>query len=735
MKATQNNQMWGRPARAAMGVLAMLMLEAGGPRLSAQNAQEKPAAPPAPAKEAAAKPNTPEPGEYNNSVTVGVGHFFTSGDNAAFMRRVQYPSGTFGGLEELHFEEAVGKKGLFELDARGIFENEDYSIAVGIRDPDVGFLRGGYTQFRTWYDGSGGFSPTSNAWVSLYNEELHVDRSKAWVEGGLTLPGWPVIGVGYSYDKRDGKKDSTSWGDYSLSGNNSNLRNIVPTFLDLDEQRHTVHADINHIIGKTTFGAGVRYENDDIDDSRNIARRPGDPVRERTVTQVDNTDADILNARGFSETRFSPKAMLAVGFSFTRLDTDVAGSRIYGPDYNSPFNPLYANRQANDEGFLDLSGGSRVDQYVANVNFMLTPWTNFTIVPSLRIEHQEQVGVAMFTETRVTNAANPVSLTDVVNRRERDFTDVTESLEARYKGITNWTFYARGEWLEGQGRLKESEFDVEDQGVGPVQLQRDTDSERFVQKYTVGANWYPHRKVNLSSQYFYRSRRNDYDHNVDSTIYNPPATNNLYPAFIERHEFNTHDVNVRMTFRPLAGLTLVSRYDYQLTTYQTKGGINNAGIALNEIESAEATAHIFSQSASWSPLPRWYLQGSVSYAFQRTESPVSDLTGAAANLVQNAENDYFTANVLTGYALCPATDLQAQYLYYRADNYVDNSGYSVPYGAGVEQHGVTVALLNRLRKNLLWKIQYGYFTGHDQTSGGNNDYQAHLVYSSMQLLF
>jgi len=268
-----------------------------------------------------------------------------------------------------------------------------------------------------------------------------------------------------------------------------------------------------------------------------------------------------------------------------------------------------------------------------------------------------------------------------------------------------------------------------------VQLQRDTDSERFVQKYTVGANWYPHRKVNLSSQYYYRSRRNNYDHNVDSTIYNPPATNNLYPAFIERHEFTTHDVNVRMTFRPLAGLTLVSRYDYQVTHYRMKGGINNAGIALDEIESAEATSHIFSQSASWSPLPRWYLQGSVSYAFQRTESPVSELTGAAANLVQNAENDYFTANVLTGYAICPATDLQAQYSYYRADNYVDNSSISLPYGAGAENHGVTVALINRLRKNLLWKIQYGFFAGHDQSSGGNNDYQAHLVYSSWQLLF
>jgi len=731
MKATDNNAGRGRRALGVM-VLAALAFAPGGPRLIAQ---DKPAAAPVPAKEPAAKSNEPEPGEYNNSLTLGVGHFFSGGDTAAFMRRIQYPSGTFGGVEELHFEQAVGKKGLFELDGRGLFDNHDYSLSLGVRNPDIGYLRGGYSQFRTWFDGSGGYSPTSNAWVTLYNEELFVDRSRAWVEGGLTLPGWPVIGVGYSYDKREGKKDSTTWGDYSLSGNNANPRGIAPTFLDLDEQRHTIHADVKHTIDKTSFGAGVRYEQDDIDNSRNIARRPGDPARQRKVTQTDSTDADILNARAFVETRFTPKAMFAMGYSYTRLDTDIAGSRIYGSDYDSPFNPLYANRQNNDEGFLDLSGGSRVDQYVANLNFMLTPWTHFTIVPSLRIEHQEQVGVAMFTETRVTNAAAPPSLTDVLNRQERDFTDVTESLELRYKGITNWAFYARGEWLEGQSQLEESEFDVEDEGVGPAQLQRDTDSERFVQKYTMGANWYPHRKVNFSGQYYYRSRRNDYDHNVDSTAFNPPATNNLYPAFIERHEFNTHDVNFRMTLRPLAGLTLVSRYDYQVTSYNTKGGANNAGIALGEIESAEATSHIFSQNVSWSPLPRLYLQASISYALQHTDSPVADSTGASANLVQNAENDYWNASVMAGYALTKASDLQAQYYYYRADNYVDNSSVSVPYGAGTEQQGVTVALINRLRKNMLWKIQYGFFTGHDQTSGGHNDYDAHLVYSSWQLLF
>ena len=722
----------GGRTRGAVWLVAIAVLASSGEgaRLAAQ---EKPAV--AASKEPPAKPDEPQPGEYNNSVTLGVGHIFPGDDTAQMMRRLQLPGETFGGVEELHFEQAVGKKGLFQIDGAGIFDNHDYSLKLDLSHPEIGYVRGGHREFRTWYDGSGGFSPASNAWVNIYNDELRLDRRQTWIEGGLTLPNWPVFTLRYSYEERDGKKDSTIWGDYSLSANNANLRGIVPTFRGIDERRHTVDADVKHTIGDTTFGAGMRYERDDIDNTLNIARRPGDATRFRAVTQTDRTDADIFNGRAFGERRFGSNVLLTVGGSYTRLDTDIGGDRIYGPTYASPFNPLYANRQNNDEGFIDLSGGSRVDQYVANINLMFIPWTHVTIVPSVRIEHQEQVGDALFTETRVTNAATAAVLTDVFNTRERDFTDVTESLEVRYTGITNWSLYARGEWLEGQGRLKETEFDVEDEGVGPVQLQRLTDSERLVQKYVAGANWYPHRKANFGAQYYYRTRRNDYDHDIDSTRFNPPATNNLYPAFIKRHEFTTHDVNVRMTLRPFASLTLVSRYDFQISSYNMQGDINSFGVRLKEIESAEATSHIFSQGLSWSPLPRLYLQGNISYAIQRTETPASSLTGGAANLVQDAENDYWNASAMVGYALCEKSDLQSQYYYYRADNYVDNSNVGLPYGAGAEQHGVTLTFLNRLRKNLLWKIQYGFFTGHDQLAGGHNDYHAHMVYSSWQYLF
>jgi hypothetical protein len=530
-------------------------------------------------------------------------------------------------------------------------------------------------------------------------------------------------------------KDSTIWGDYSLTLNTANLRGIVPTYLGIDEHRHIVDTDMKQSFSNFTYGVGVRYEHDDLENTRNITRRPLDPARVRTVTQTDDMTADIFNFHGYAEMRLSPKVLFTTGYAYTWLDTDVGGSRLYGPA--TPGGPL--NPQSNDEGFYDLAGGSRVDQYVANFNFMITPWQHVTIVPSVRVEHQEQNGTVMFVETRVTNSAAPPAMEDIVNSRVRRFTDVAEGLELRYTGITNWSLYARGEWVQGQGTLKEDEFDVIDPDPSFPQvrtnIQRVTESERFVQKYSIGANWYPCRQANFAAQYYFRSRQNDYDHLVDTASFNRPFTNDLYPAFINSQQFDTHDVNFRVTLRPAANVTLVSRYDFQVTTYSMSGTTNTFGALSAEVDSAETVAHIFSQSVSWSPVPRLFLQGSLTYALDSTENPAADLTGALLNVVQDAENDYWNASLTAGYALNRISDLQVNYSYYRADNYVDNSSVSLPYGAGAEEHGVTVTLVNRLKRNVLWKIQYGYFSGESETSGGNNDYDAHLVYSSLTYLF
>jgi hypothetical protein len=114
--------------------------------------------------------------DYRNWVQLGLGGAFVSDDKAAFQRRHSLPRGAFGGIEDFHYEEDVGKKGLISFDGRGIIGPHDYDIRMSLSDPDKGYVRGGYREFRTYYDGSGGFLPDGRQWFSLYNEDFKLDR-------------------------------------------------------------------------------------------------------------------------------------------------------------------------------------------------------------------------------------------------------------------------------------------------------------------------------------------------------------------------------------------------------------------------------------------------------------------------------------------------------------------------------------------------------------------------------
>jgi hypothetical protein len=143
------------------------------------------------------------------------------------------------------------------------------------------------------------------------------------------------------------------------------------------------------------------------------------------------------------------------------------------------------------------------------------------------------------------------------------------------------------------------------------------------------------------------------------------------------------------------------------------------------------TSHIFAQNVSWSPCSRLYLQAGFNYVVSETKTPTSDYT----QTVLNSENNYWTLNFNSGLVLDNKTDLNLGYTYYRADDYTDNSTVGVPYGAGAEEHGITATIARRLTERLRLTLRYGFYHSEDETSGGHNNYEAHVLFSSLQYRF
>ncbi len=647
---------------------------------------------------------------YNNWIEFSAGGFFIEGSKSQFQQR--HRSGeVFGGIEDFHYTTPIATNTTLTADGRALFDNHDYRLRLEVAREKLGYVRFSYNEFRTWYDGDGGFYPPTGAWFPLSGDALALDRGEISFEAGLTLEKVPKITFKYAHKYRDGEKSSTVWG---LTHPTLGVtRGLSPSFYEIDEHSDLFEMDATHRIKKTDLGLGLRYETGKFDNALKIDHSPGEPAEQR-ITDRQGTTYDLINVHAFTETWIKKNLLLSSGYSFSDLDNNFSGSRIYGTD----FDVGYAPSATDGPGYVGLNGGSRLQEYVMNLNLLAKVSDHFSIIPSVRAQKEDSDADSSGSQT-LGGVSTPFSA-----RSDRGLLDVRERLDLRYTGLTNLVLYGRGEWTEGDGNLKEFG------GVtvsGPAIINRETEDSRFFQKYSAGARWYPTRRVTVDVGGYYKLNKYDYDYRQDSTP-NIAGSLNRYPAFLVMQNFETYDGNLRLTLRPWQNVTLVSRYEYQLSTIHTKP---DAVSGLADVKSSEMTSHIFAQNISWSPWSRLCLQLGFNYVLSKTETPASDFT----QTILDAQNNYWTLNFSSGLVLDDKTDLNLSYFYYQADNYRDNSTVGVPYGVGAEEHGITATLVRRLTRNLRLTLKYGYFDYADVTSGGNRNYQAHMVFSSLQYRF
>jgi hypothetical protein len=700
--------------------------------------------------------------DYKNWIELGIGGVSISGNSAQFKQDHGISGDVFGGIQDMHFEENVGKKAVLSVDGHAIFDNNDYDVKVELSQPGLGYIRAGYTAFRTWYDGDGGFFPPHGTFIQPQNQDLHIDRDEEWVEIGLRAPNWPEITLRYSHEDRYGQKDSTIWGDTTLTGIAVNpARKIAPAFRDIDESRDIFSLDAVKTFGNTDVGLGMRFEHNDNDDSLNLERGAGQlppavpaPGAQRFITQNDHNDLDAYNGHVTTETRLSESLWFTTAYSYSTLGSDISGTRIYGSQYDSMFGDPVITLQNRDEGFLNLVGTSQVDEHVFNINLLWMPVKDLTVLTAFRYTHQDKEADSIFLDT--STAANTAPFTPTnpkggfhavkiglnSENTSESFDNYAQRLELRYAGIKNWLFYTEGEWEEECGNVHEHEV------VGPTnQGSMNKDTSQLWQKYTAGANWYPTDRLNLSAQYYYKVA--EYDNDFLSDVASPPTLGSERNQRLLNQDWSTNDANIRITWRPkipacLGTLSLVSRYDYVSALITGQWGISPAGTGsgltgtiLDSEHTALITNHEITETLTWNPLARLYLQGTASYVLNQTDTPAANinLIPNTSPTITNFRDDYWTAVGGVGFILNQKTDLHADYTFYRADDYLKNVRVALPYGIGATEHTVSVSISRQLAKNVRLTVKYAYFNYADETFGGHNNYEAHSVFSSLQFRF
>jgi len=652
---------------------------------------------------------------YNNWIELSTGALLTQGNANQATQGKQLNTGVFGGIEDLHYESLVAKKTTLTLDGHSIFDQNDYSVGAGLVRDDLGFVRVHFENFRTWDSGNGGYVPTDQLSYALPGDPLALDRGLMSLEMGLAKPDLPQITFKYSHNYRNGEESSTLWG--PVHDPSYSVYRPYPGINNINETSDTFQLDLTDHYKKVNYGAGVSFETGNLNNANELTFWQGEPIQQN-LTEQQNVSYDMFSTHAFAESWIKNNLFLSTGFMYASLDDSFAGSQIYGDDFDVAYSPTYPGL---GYGYTGLNGGARENEYIMNANLMWLTTKNFSIIPSLRVQEEDWNANSAGTGTLGTDTQ------DFNSSSGSESLDVCERLDLRYTGVTNWVFNAGGQWTEGQGNLHENGGLTQVNGIGQTPVQFATDDSRLLQKYSTSARWYPVRQASLDFGGYYKINTYNYNFTQDNTP-NDLSTGNAYPGFLVYQGFETLDGNVRLTLRLPKNIMLVSRYEYQYSTISTRP---DPASGLSQQQSSTMNSQIIGQNASWSPLDWLGLQAGFNYVISETKTPASDFTQA----ILNSQNNYWTVNLNSDFVLDAKTDLNLGYYYYRAADGQDNIVGGLPLGTDEENHSITATLTRRVSKNLRWNLKYAYTHYEDYASGGSFNYNASLIYSSLQYRF
>lgn len=632
-----------------------------------------------------------------------------TGDEAAFARRTQKPANGGAGIEDLHVAKDLSKTTSMVIDGRALEGSEDYLLRLNLTQTDVGSVEAGHKRFRTFYDGVGGFFPLNRQWLPLSKEELHTDRGRFWASAKVEMPDRPVMGIRYTNETRDGRKDSTTWGDSNLTGlptvpANNATRKIVPAYLEMDERHQVLEGSIRQTVGKTS--ATLRVVGDWVRnlDTRFVTRYPGEvtPNPERRVYQKDGFNTHSLAFIATTETVFNDRITFNTGASVQKVNGVVSGERPNAIGVLPTFD------------FKDLAGTTNAKIYTGNVSLRYTPNSSWVIQPSLRAEDSYTKAVGSFTRITTTGTPpTPVYAQFNENSRVKDKI-FTPDLSVRYTGIKKWVIYG-----SASDRLDKGDDRHTDQFSTPLpsatQLQTDTVNQDQAH-YTLGANWNQSSALVLRAEVFHKDHENKFI----------GYATQIGSRYVLGYKFT--GLKLSAIVKPIPQLSFTTRYQPQ------RGEMEVTTEKTATFDSMTAKSQMISETIDWNPNATVYVQGSVNVVFNQISTAYPrDQAPLTIAPQRNSDNNYWTTSVISGFAVDKRTDAQVQYTYQRADNFEPGIAVGTqPYGAGYEEYTATVGMKHKFNDRWLASGKVGYFSSKNDTTGGRTNFHGPLAYVSVE---
>ena len=627
-----------------------------------------------------------------------VGQYITvKGDQDQFRANNWGHDGWTYGIDSATLHQAFGKDVTLDFTGRAIANDGDYKLTLDVTKTDVGFIRAGFTQYRQYFDTTGGYFRQFSVPSFSLPGDWYLDIGKIYADVGLTLPNLPKLTLGYERDYREGTQSLLEWGSVT-EGTTS--RKIFPSYQDVDEHVDIVKVGVQHDIKNIHIDNQFRYEyyRTDTDKKDGSVNLNTSATKTTTIREEYNHDAFYNTFR--MDSHLNNKVYWSFGYLFTALNGD-AGLNVITPP------PLGAR----DKNWATRVIDNDLNSHLLSFNTMFGPFAGLTFYAGIQAEFTDTDGS---TDALLTEGVSPTTTNRIHSSNNKQSAEETAGV--RYTKIPFTTLFA-------EARVTQQDIDLYERETqdGAQDFKRQTDTGVLRQDYRAGFNTSPLRRVTLTGQYRYALYHNDYNNNVD--------TEAGYPAFITLQDFQTDEAMGKLTLRPCSRFTVALTYQYVDTDITTGTGAIPSLSPRGELTSGKYNANIYSVSATVTPMSRLYLTGL--FSLQDTETTSHNNTPA----VTTYRGDVYTAIGTAGYALDKKTDATVEYTYSCANNLTGKDSNGLPLGADYRQTGIIAGISRKFTDNIVGRIRYGWYQYNDSSSGGANDYTAQLVSANCTVRF
>ena len=646
------------------------------------------------------------------------------GDNRKFRELEGVHEGFGGGAGHFSMTEQLAPDEKLTVEGHALVPENDYKLALALEKTDVGFVRGGFEEWRKYSDDTGGFYPGFTPSTFSSGRDLHLDTGRAWIDFGLTLPDAPQLVLGYEYQFRQGPKSTLDWGTVYQGING---KNIYPNAEDVNEHTHIFKLDLTDEWNGWQFEDRARVEIYHLGEYHNEATAY---TTGPTPDAFQNTSENVRYIQGADTFRVEKQItdwwLASAGGLYSRFSgtsafsqnaTDATGAPAFGNYWRA-------------EG-MTLERHSRVFSLAS----LFLPVKGLSLSTAVQGEwtHEEGFGdvnldvgdpaiplPGFFTAYPGTVSAN------------QDRTEFSENFDAQFNRLPHTVLFAEGRLRQQSvGQFDElNAADATDPNTStpdPDNFQQRTDALNHFYDARAGFTMSPWPWVECGAHVRRRDSVTGYNHLVDNS---PSSVNGVgYPAFITHRDVAMNEIEGRLVLRPVYWLSARLTYDWNVTDYSSATDfVTNSFLGIispgGAIFDGRTESDNFGLSLTLTPVQRFYFSGSFTYGYTRTTT-----TSAASPEVVPYFGNTWTVGASAGYKLNAKTDLNASYAFSQA-TYGQYNTAGIPLGLDFARHELLVGLTRQLTKRLSGALHYQFSQYSEPSAGNVNNFTAHGIFAS-----